>query len=114
MVHNVGNRAQWQPRISSISSATRRWSGSPGSTPARARLFAKLESQNPGGSIKDRIAVSMIDAAEREGVLRPGGTIVEATAGNTGLALALVGRAQGLSNAARRAGQDESREDLST
>jgi len=58
-------------------------------------LFAKLESQNPGGSIKDRIAVSMIDAAERQGALRPGGTIVEATAGNTGLALALVGSLKG-------------------
>ena len=58
-------------------------------------LFAKLESQNPGGSIKDRIAVSMIDAAERQGALRPGGTIVEATAGNTGLALALVGTLKG-------------------
>jgi cystathionine beta-synthase len=58
-------------------------------------LFAKLESQNPGGSIKDRIAASMIDAAERQGALRPGGTIVEATAGNTGLALALVGSLKG-------------------
>ena len=58
-------------------------------------LFAKLESQNPGGSIKDRIAVSMIDAAEQQGALRPGGTIVEATAGNTGLALALVGSLKG-------------------
>jgi cystathionine beta-synthase len=59
------------------------------------RLLLKLESQNPGGSIKDRIAVSMIAAAEREGYLKPGGTIVEATAGNTGLALALVGQAKG-------------------
>jgi len=58
-------------------------------------LYAKLESQNPGGSIKDRIAASMIDAAEREGALEPGGTIVEATAGNTGLALALVGALKG-------------------
>src|SRR4030095_14533772 len=58
-------------------------------------LFAKLESQNPGGSIKDRIAISMIDAAERQGALRPGGTIIEATAGNTGLALALVGSLKG-------------------
>ena len=58
-------------------------------------LFLKLESQNPGGSIKDRIAVSMIEAAERDGRLRPGGTIVEATAGNTGLALALVGALKG-------------------
>ena len=53
------------------------------------RLFVKLESQNPTGSIKDRIAVSMIDAAERSGALKPGGRIIEATAGNTGLALAL-------------------------
>ncbi|MBW8302666.1 MAG: cystathionine beta-synthase [Brevundimonas sp.] len=59
------------------------------------RLFLKLESQNPGGSIKDRIALSMIAAAEAEGFLKPGGTIVEATAGNTGLALTLVGQAKG-------------------
>jgi cystathionine beta-synthase len=54
------------------------------------RLYVKLENQNPGGSIKDRIARSMIEAAEKEGNLLPGGTIVEATAGNTGIALALV------------------------
>jgi cystathionine beta-synthase len=59
------------------------------------RLFAKLENQNPGGSIKDRIAASMIEAAEREGRIRPGGTLVEATAGNTGLALALVASQKG-------------------
>ena len=59
------------------------------------RLFLKLEAQNPGGSIKDRIALSMIAAAEAEGFLKPGGTIVEATAGNTGLALTLVGQAKG-------------------
>jgi cystathionine beta-synthase len=58
-------------------------------------LFLKLESQNPGGSIKDRIGRSMIEAAERDGRLRPGGTVVEATAGNTGLGLALVARAKG-------------------
>ena len=58
-------------------------------------LFLKLESQNPGGSIKDRIGVAMIETAEREGRLKPGGVIVEATAGNTGLGLALVGRAKG-------------------
>ena len=58
-------------------------------------LFLKLESQNPGGSIKDRIGLAMIDAAERDGRLQAGGTIVEATAGNTGLGLALVGRAKG-------------------
>jgi cystathionine beta-synthase len=59
------------------------------------RLFLKLESQNPGGSIKDRIGISMIEAAERDGLLGRGGTVVEATAGNTGLALALVARAKG-------------------
>jgi len=58
-------------------------------------LFLKLESQNPGGSIKDRIGVSMIEAAERDGRLPPGGTVIEATAGNTGLGLALVARAKG-------------------
>jgi cystathionine beta-synthase len=58
-------------------------------------LFLKLESQNPGGSIKDRIGLSMIEAAERQGLLRPHGTIVEATAGNTGLALALVAARKG-------------------
>jgi cystathionine beta-synthase len=59
------------------------------------RLFLKLENENPGGSIKDRMAVSMIRAAEESGVLKPGGTIVEATAGNTGLGLALVAAAKG-------------------
>lgn len=58
-------------------------------------LFLKLESQNPGGSIKDRIGLSIIEAAERDGRLREGGTVVEATAGNTGLGLALVARAKG-------------------
>ncbi|SEN92496.1 cystathionine beta-synthase [Duganella sp. CF517] len=59
------------------------------------QLFLKLESQNPGGSIKDRIGMSMIEAAEADGRLKPGGTIIEATAGNTGLGLALVGRLKG-------------------
>src|SRR6266498_1949756 len=59
------------------------------------QLFLKLENQNPGGSIKDRIALSMIEAAEEEGKLQPGGTVVEATAGNTGLGLALVAGAKG-------------------
>src|SRR3970282_827785 len=54
------------------------------------RPFLKLEHRNPGGSIKDRIALAMIEAAEREGKLEKGGLIVEATAGNTGLGLALV------------------------
>jgi len=59
------------------------------------RLFLKLENQNPGGSIKDRIGKSMIEAAERDGRLKPGGTLVEATAGNTGLGLALVALLKG-------------------
>ena len=59
------------------------------------RLFLKLENQNPGGSIKDRIGLSMIEAAEKDGSLKPGGTIVEATAGNTGLGLALVAARKG-------------------
>ena len=61
----------------------------------RCRLFVKLESQNPGGSIKDRIALTMIETAEQDGSLKAGGTVVEATAGNTGLGLALVSRAKG-------------------
>ncbi len=59
------------------------------------RLFLKLENQNPGGSIKDRIGLSMIAAAERDGSLAPGGAIIEATAGNTGLGLALVAAQKG-------------------
>ena len=58
-------------------------------------LFMKLESQNPGGSIKDRMAVTMIDAAEASGALKPGGTLIEATAGNTGIGLALVAAVKG-------------------
>jgi len=59
------------------------------------RLFLKLEDQNPGGSIKDRIALNMIETAEKAGVLKPGMTIIEATAGNTGLGLALVAAFKG-------------------
>ncbi len=56
----------------------------------RPRIYAKLEFQNIGGSVKDRAALSMIRAAEREGLLRPGGTVVEGTSGNTGIGLAMV------------------------
>jgi cystathionine beta-synthase len=64
-------------------------------TTGPCRLFLKLEHQNPGGSIKDRIALAMIEAAERENRIEPGGLIVEATAGNTGLGLALVAAQKG-------------------
>ena len=77
----------------------------------RCRLFIKLESQNPGGSIKDRIALSMIDDAERDGRLTPGGTIVEATAGNTGARPCPGRHPQGLPHRPRRARQDVARED---
>jgi cystathionine beta-synthase len=61
----------------------------------RPQLIAKLEVFNPGGSIKDRVAVAMIEAAERDGRLRPGGTIVEPTSGNTGTGLAIAARLKG-------------------
>src|ERR1700743_3845711 len=59
--------------------------------PDAAQVFAKLEYLNPGGSVKDRAAIGMIHRAEEEGKLRRGSTIIEATAGNTGIALALIG-----------------------
>jgi cysteine synthase A len=62
---------------------------------SEATVAAKLEFYNPANSVKDRIGVSIIDAAEQSGALQPGGTIVEATSGNTGIALAMVGAARG-------------------
>ena len=61
----------------------------------RARLLVKLESYNPAGSVKDRTALAMIEAAERDGILRPGSTIVEATSGNTGVGLAFAAAVNG-------------------
>ena len=58
-------------------------------------IFAKLEGQNPGGSSKDRIALKMVDLAERDGVLTPGDTILEPSSGNTGIGLALVAKLRG-------------------
>src|SRR6201997_4764064 len=60
-----------------------------------ASVFVKLESLNPGGSVKDRVGVAMITEAERRGWLRPGGTIIEATAGNTGVGLAMAAAVKG-------------------
>jgi cystathionine beta-synthase len=60
-----------------------------------ATVLAKVEYVNPGGSVKDRIAVRMVDAAEESGELQPGGTIVEPTSGNTGIGLALVAQQRG-------------------
>src|ERR1700735_3381000 len=60
-----------------------------------APVYAKAEFLSVGGSVKDRAALAMVEAAERDGQLRPGGTIVEATSGNTGIGLAIVGRQRG-------------------
>ena len=61
-----------------------------------ADVFVKLEFFNPGGSVKDRIALSMIEKAEHDGLLKPGDTIIEPTSGNTGIGLSMVGVAKGL------------------
>ena len=62
---------------------------------ASAIVLAKLEFYNPSASVKDRLGVAIVDAAEKSGALKPGGTIVESTSGNTGIALAMVAAARG-------------------
>src|SRR6478736_1296593 len=63
--------------------------------PAHVTIYVKLEAANPGGSVKDRLALGIIEDAERRGALKPGQTVIEATSGNTGIALALVCAARG-------------------
>jgi cystathionine beta-synthase len=71
--------------------------GADGTPDITASVLVKVEYLNPGGSVKDRIALAMVEAAEREGLLQPGGTIVEPTSGNTGVGLALVAQQRGYS-----------------
>ena len=103
---------RWRSRTRcSTWSATRRWSGCAGSAPSSTcDLIAKVEMLNPGGSVKDRPAIAMIDAAERDGLLKPGGTIVEPTSGNTGVGLAIVAAQRGYQLHLRDVRQDEHRE----
>ena len=94
----VGFPPRWpaSTRRSSTWSARRRSSGSTGSrATCPGTILAKLEYLNPGGSIKDRIGLAMIEAAERDGQLKPGGTIVEPTSGNTGVGLAIAAAQKG-------------------
>ena len=81
--------AIWDVEDEQLLMAARRLDAGP------CQLFLKLENQNPGGSIKDRVGLYLIQAAERAGTLEPGGTLIEATAGNTGLGLALVAAQKG-------------------
>ncbi len=80
-----------------LHAVTRGGDGAAGAEPVRATVLAKLEYLNPGGSVKDRIAERMVDEAEASGALRPGGTIVEPTSGNTGVGLALLAQQRGYS-----------------
>ena len=61
----------------------------------KARVIVKIESRKPGGSVKDRLALAMVEDAEKEGLLKPGGTIIEPTSGNTGIGLAWVASVKG-------------------
>ena len=88
--HRQHRRQRARPRRQHAAGAAR-----PRRAGGRGRSLAKMESLNPGGSVKDRIALAMIEDAEREGVLKPGATIVEPTRGNTGIGLAMVAAVKG-------------------
>ena len=111
----VALRAAHGARVPDRPRPRRRRRRSSGSTGSRATcpgtILAKLEYLNPGGSVKDRIGLAMIEAAERDGQLKPGGTIVEPTSGNTGVGLAIAAAQQGLPLHLRDARQDEPGED---
>ena len=62
---------------------------------SKATILAKLEYLNPAGSVKDRVALSMVEAAEKQGILKPGATIIEPTSGNTGIGIAAIATAMG-------------------
>ncbi len=95
----IGNTPLVRLRNSLKAVPAGRWlkakSPSAGAADIKSEVFVKLEMMNPGGSVKDRIAVSIVDAAEKSGALKPGGTIVEATSGNTGAGLAVVAASRG-------------------
>lgn len=82
-------------RINRLGSPQGSWAKVTGGAPPAAQILAKLEFYNPANSVKDRLGVAIVDAAEADGSLQPGGTIVEGTSGNTGIALAWVGATRG-------------------
>ena len=82
-------------RASSRRSATRRWCRINRLAPKGVNLYVKVEAFNPLGSVKDRLALGVIEAAEKSGELKPGQTVIEATSGNTGIGLAMVCAAKG-------------------
>ncbi len=93
--HQPDSRPDFQPNVLSVIGNTPLVKLNHVTRAIKATVLAKLEFMNPGGSVKDRIGTEMIEAAEREGKLRPGGTIVEATSGNTGVGLALAAAVKG-------------------